>query len=251
MPTAAIDTSAIADIERATVAAVSPSAVEEIDGWLLPFDSGTIGRAKSAVPLGHERCDPGIVDTIEARYRAKQLPAIFRIPDIEPLECVRGKLIRKGYAGDKPTLVLTGTCVAMRSASTGAPAEISARPDEAWAGVFLGEGFDPVDGAHRVKAFSRTADALFGSVHENGKTVAVGVIVFANGWASVHGMRTARAHRGQGLAGRVLAGLAEAALKRGVRPVFLQVEEDNAPALVLYLRAGFSVAWRYVYWRQD
>ena len=27
-------------IERATVAAVSPLAVEELDGWLLPFDDG-------------------------------------------------------------------------------------------------------------------------------------------------------------------------------------------------------------------
>jgi hypothetical protein len=35
-------------IERATVAAVSPEAVEELDGWLLAFDTGTVGRAKSA-----------------------------------------------------------------------------------------------------------------------------------------------------------------------------------------------------------
>ncbi len=28
----------VESIERATVAAVSPHALEEIDGWLLPFD---------------------------------------------------------------------------------------------------------------------------------------------------------------------------------------------------------------------
>ena len=35
----------IANIERATITAVSPYAVEELPGWLLPFNTGTIGRA--------------------------------------------------------------------------------------------------------------------------------------------------------------------------------------------------------------
>ena len=43
----------IANIERATLAAVSPQAVEELPGWLLPFDTSTVGRAISAVPLTH------------------------------------------------------------------------------------------------------------------------------------------------------------------------------------------------------
>ena len=235
-------------IERATVAAVSPSAVDELDGWLLPFDIGSIGRAKSAVPLRHERCAASMLDAIEARYRARQLPTVFRIPDVAPMEPLRVSLRERGYASAKPTLVMTGSCEAMRGVSDATPAEVSAKPDDAWAGVFLGEGFDSVDGANRVRAFSRAADALFASVREEGKTLAVGVVAFGHGWASVHGMRTVREQRGAGLARRVLAGLALAALDRGVRRVFLQVEEGNAPARALYRRAGFELAWRYVYW---
>ncbi|MBW8722896.1 MAG: GNAT family N-acetyltransferase, partial [Polaromonas sp.] len=52
----------IETIERATIAAVSPEIVEEFDGWLLPFDSGTVGRARSAVPLRHEPVELAIVD---------------------------------------------------------------------------------------------------------------------------------------------------------------------------------------------
>ncbi|RYF32390.1 MAG: GNAT family N-acetyltransferase, partial [Comamonadaceae bacterium] len=33
-------------IERNTIAAVAPEAVAEWNGWLLPFDHGSIGRAK-------------------------------------------------------------------------------------------------------------------------------------------------------------------------------------------------------------
>lgn len=63
-------------------------------------------------------------------------------------------------------------------------------------------------------------------------------------------MRTDQASRGRGLAGRVLAGLADAAIHRGMERSFLQVEDGNASALALYRRAGFETAWYYEYWRR-
>ena len=116
--------------------------------------------------------------------------------------------------------------------------------------MFLGEGFDPVDGASRVRTLSRAAGTLFASLKQDGRTVAAGAAAFGHGWASVHGMRTAQACRGQGLAARVLASLAAAALSRGYPRMFLQVEANNPPAQALYRRAGFEPAWTYTYWRQ-
>ena len=237
-------------IERATLAAVSPPAVEQLGDWLLPFDTGSIGRAKSAVPLRHAPSDAGVVDAIEARYRGRGLTAAFRVPEDEEFVAVRGELVRKGYHIEQPTVVYIGRSEAMLSVSGETPADLSASPDDAWASVFVGEGFDPVDGAYRVKALSRSADALYAGVRDAGKTAAVGVAAFGYGWASVHGMRTNLAHRGKGFAGRVLIALARAALDRGIARVFLQVEENNAPAISLYRRAGFAPAWRYVYWRK-
>jgi N-acetylglutamate synthase len=117
--------------------------------------------------------------------------------------------------------------------------------------VFVGEGFDPVDGASRVATLSRAPGALFASIREGGETVAAGMGGFSHGWASVHGMRTALHCRGRGLAGRVLATLADAAQQRGIDRVFLQVEAANASALALYRRAGFATAWTYSYWKQE
>lgn len=237
-------------IERATIAGVSPSAVEEIGDWLLPFDAGTIGRARSAVPLRHERCDPAEISEIEARYRARDLRPSFRLADVAPLEPLRDELRRRGYAENQQTLVQSASCEAMRRASDAAPAQIAAAPDGSWAATFSGEGFDPVDAAHRVGAFGRAPGALFASVREDADAIAVGVAALSQGWAGVHGMRTARARRGEGLAGRVLAGLAGAALARGVARAFLQVQEENAAARALYRRAGFTTLWRYAYWQQ-
>jgi hypothetical protein len=44
----------IETIERATLAALSPDAVEDAWGWLLPFDGGKISRSRTAVPLAHD-----------------------------------------------------------------------------------------------------------------------------------------------------------------------------------------------------
>jgi ribosomal protein S18 acetylase RimI-like enzyme len=237
-------------IERATLAAVVPQALEEIPGWLLPFDSGTVGRAKSAVPVAHVAPAAGALQQIEARYAARGLPAVFRIPVAAPFEAFGELLALGGYASAKPTQVHTAATEVVRRVADGAGVQIAMQPDDGWAEVFLGEGFDPVDGASRVRTLSRAAGTLFASVRENGRTVAAGAAAFAQGWASVHGMRTAQACRGRGLAARVLAALAGAAAASGYPRMFLQVEAHNAAALSLYRRAGFEPAWTYAYWRK-
>ncbi|MDH6592073.1 ribosomal protein S18 acetylase RimI-like enzyme [Variovorax sp. TBS-050B] len=240
-------------IERATVAAVSPAAVEELDGWLLPFDEGSVKRAKSAVPLAHAEVRERTLDRIEDRYDSRQLVPLLRIADEACFDGLRAELERRHYVGDSPTCVQIGTARRMRAvaAADAKLAEVEATPDEAWAALFLGEGFDPVDGAHRVRALSRAAGSLYASVREGRRTVAAGAMAFGHGWASVHGMRTDASQRGRGLAGRVLAGLAEAALARGVERVFLQVDAQNPAAHALYRRAGFATRWQYRYWQRQ
>lgn len=236
-------------IERATLAAVAPEEVLEIEGWLIGLDPGSIRRAASAVPLRHDLpADPAVLDQIEAAYAERGLNPAFRVADSLGLESVRAELARRGYAFEQPTLVKTALASAITAVTHRPPAEIAERPDDAWAAVFLGEGFDPVDGAYRVKALSRSPGARFGMVRDGDKTIAVGCGSFGHGWASVHGMRTDLSRRGEGLAGRVLVGLAGEAMSRGIDRAFLQVEEKNAPARSLYRRAGFTPAWRYFYW---
>lgn len=237
-------------MERATASAVSPEAVEELDGWLLAFDSGTVNRAKSAAPLAHTPCDLAVLGKIEARYAAHAIAPLIRLPQLPCFDGVRRELTLRGYRAERPTLVQLGAVSVMLAAFTQPPAEVAEAPDAAWAALFLGEGFDPVDGASRVAKLGSTHGSLYASVREGGATVAGGAAAFSHGWVSVHGMRTAPACRGRGLAGRVLAGIAQAALLRGVERVFLQVETGNAAALALYQRAGFATAWCYEYWRR-
>lgn len=241
-----MDPADIESLERATVEAVAPPDVLEIGGWLVPLDDGTIGRAKSAVPLRHD-LDASALDEIEAAYRSRGLKPAFRVADVPGLAGVITELSRRGYVGEQPTLVMVAS--AERVAQVAVPfADLLDHPDEAWGSVFLGEGFDPVDGAHRVRRLTEAPDALYGAIREGGRTVAVGVVSFGHGWAGVHGMRTAVDRRGSGFASRLLALFGAAAEARQVDRIFLQVEGGN-PAQNLYKRAGFEEAWRYQYWR--
>ena len=217
----------------------------EIDGWLAALDAGSIRRAKSAVPLDHS-LGPAALSEVEAAYWTEGLTPAFRIADTPGLQAVRDALTARGYAGEQPTLVKTGD-VERLAALRDRPGDLVERPDEAWAGVFLGEGFDPEDGACRVAALSRSPGAVYAAAREDGRTVAVGVASFGHGWAGIHGMRTDARCRGRGLASMVLSALGRAIQARGVDRVFLQVTEDN-DARSLYRKAGFQEAWRYRYW---
>jgi ribosomal protein S18 acetylase RimI-like enzyme len=241
----------VESIERATAAAVSPQAMEDVEGWLLAFDSGTVNRAKSAVPLRHTPVADAVSLTarIEARYAARGMPAQFRLALTPCFDALRLELRRRGYRAEQPTQVQLAPVGAVRAVSADL-AEVDAAPDAAWAALFMGEGFDPVDGASRVASLGRATGSLYASVREDGRTVAAGAAAFSHGWASVHGMRTAPAWRGRGMAGRILAAVAEAAMARGVGRCFLQVEDGNMTAQALYRRAGFVPAWSYEYWRR-
>lgn len=238
----------VESMERATIAAVAPQQVEELPGWLLPMDSGSIGRARSAVPLSHVPAEPGIVRRIEQRYQAAGLPARFRLPEVEAFDALKQGLRSLDYQPAQPTWVQIAATASVLELVSDSQAQLDERPDAAWAALFLGEGFDPVDGASRVQNLSRASGTRFASIRQQGRTLAAGAGAFSHGWCSVHGMRTERESRGRGLAAQILVGIARLASQRGIDRIFLQVAEDNEAALALYRRARFVTVWRYEYW---
>lgn len=236
---------------RATLQAVAPEQVHELPGWLLPMDGGTVGRAHSAVPLTHALCDPVVVDRIVAMYRAHGFPPVLRVPDGPAFGPVRSRLLALGFAGDLPTLTQTGGVVTLSTSladSGGEGVELAVRPDADWMAMFLGAGFDPVDGASRARSLARATNTLYASVREEGGTVACGAASFGEGWLGVHGLRTAASQRGRGLAGRLLMAMADEARRRGISRAYLQVHASSTAALALYKRVGFESAWVYRYW---
>ncbi|HYF19948.1 MAG TPA: GNAT family N-acetyltransferase [Ramlibacter sp.] len=240
----------IDSLERATLAAVPPQQLQELDGWLLPLDDGTVGRAHSAVPLRHEDVRGDLLEAIQARYSERRLAAAFRLPQEPAFDALKDELDARRYSPSQPTLTMVAAVEDVASLAAPGAVELANAPHESWSSVFLGEGFDPVDGASRVAILRRAHRSLFAAARFDGRVVAVGSACYAHDWCGIHGMRTLPAWRGRGLASSILAALAREAQRRGITRAFLQVEQANAPAQSLYRRAGFGPAWTYEYWRR-
>lgn len=241
----------IESIERATLSALAPRLLHEDDGWLIALDDGATGRANSVTVLRlGERALTAKVAEVEALYCAEGLKPQFRLAERGEIDPLRALLLDRGYVRLKPTSVQIADTATVLARLDDMPGQIDPAPDAAWLSVFTGEGFDPEDGASRARIWSRVQDATYASVREDGEAIAIGVASYGFGWAGVHGMRTLRPRRGEGLARRVLAALAVAAAARGAPRFFLQVEHDNPAAWALYGKAGFTPAWDYAYWRR-
>jgi ribosomal protein S18 acetylase RimI-like enzyme len=240
----------IAAIERATLQAVPPQRLVAFDGWLVGLDDGTVGRVHSAVPTRHEAGVAGELDAVLASFRAAGREPVLRIPRSAAFDVVRDRLTSAGHQARKPTLTMSGPVAGLAALPVPARVELSEAPAADWAGVFLGEGFDPVDGASRLAILRRGRANVYASVRVEGLLVAVGSACFAEGWCGVHGMRTAPAARGRGYAGAILAAFGRQAQARGVERAFLQVEQANDAAQALYRRAGLGDAFVYDYWKR-
>ena len=213
---------------------MAPPEVVEIGGWRVPFDDGPIGRAKSAVPLRHD-LGPEALDEIEAAFRARGLPPRFRIADVPSLGAVAADLARRGYSATQADHLQDRRLERRHGAPfADGPAMLLSEPSDGLGCGFPGRRFrSQADGAPSAcAALTRSPDAVYGAAGEGAEIQAVGVMSFGAGWAGVHGMRTAPAHRGKGLASRILATLEGPSRRqaRGVTRVFLQVEEPNPAA---------------------
>ena len=235
-------------LERATLAAVAPERLEALPDWLLPMDHGTVGRARSAVPLSHEPPAPDTLDAIAARYRAAGHVPRFRLPETPAWAAAHAHLGAHGFVRQQPTWTQVAPLQALLAVPSHPQAVLDTRPDAAWMAMFLGEGLDPVDGASRSQALARATGTWYASLRASGQTLACGAASLGHGWLGVHGLRTAAPHRGRGYAGALMRAMAEHAQTQGIRRVFLQVDAHNAAALSLYGRMGFERAWCYAYW---
>lgn len=243
----------IESLERATLDAVAPQQTHELPGWLLPFDTSSIGRATSAVPLRHAALPSESIADIESSYLAHSLEPRFRIADVSGLLSLQQALGARGFVATQPTLTQVGSLAALLDstrAANAAPVIVSQHPTDAWQAVYTAAGFDAADGAQRVQALSRSTTVLYASISTTEGPLAAGTASISQGWASFHGMRTVPQARGRGYARRIMAELARAAQAQGLERAFLQVEEYNTTAIALYERLGFHTAWRYHYWRK-
>ena len=90
----------------------------------------------------------------------------------------------------------------------------------------------------------RQPNTLVHRLRQGSKFIGFAVSRMAADEAEILTIAVAPAHRGRGLSRQLLLTHLGHLAGRGVRTVFLEVEENNQPARRLYDRAGFTVAGR-------
>lgn len=105
-------------------------------------------------------------------------------------------------------------------------------------------------GIPEFKTILTSGDALiaFAVVYgDNGETLSVGRVAIdtETGYAGIAALATAEHARRRGLARIVLRDLLAFAAGHGAENTYLEVDEENAPALALYASLGYTTAHRY------
>ena len=122
---------------------------------------------------------------------------------------------------------------------------MAAEPDDDWLAMYHYRGQELPPIARRL--LMSAPWQAFASVREAGETIAIGRVAAAGDWAGLTAVEVQPHHRRRGLAAAVTTALAAQAAARGVKGLYLQVEDDNAAARALYHRTGFSDHHAYHY----
>ena len=221
--------------------------------WRLRFTDGVTRRANSVWPYGGAPEEPldEAIGAVREAYARRGLPAVFQLSRELGCASLDDRLDALGWASEAPVAVRTATPDAAGSAATDG-VTVSPAPSEDWfafsgpGGRFRGEAAS----VYRALLERITAPCAFAERRVDDRIVAVGLGVAGATGVGVFGMRTDEAHRRAGHGQAILAGIAAWSRARGAARLYLQVEDDNAPALALYERSGFATRYRYHYRRE-
>ncbi|HEY0188030.1 MAG TPA: GNAT family N-acetyltransferase [Cellulomonas sp.] len=235
-----------------------PVRTRTVGGWRVGLSGGFTRRANSVLPLGRPGDLGAAVDAAASVLVDAGLPAVFRVCSAAP-EGVDELLEQRGYAAVAATDVLVRDLVADRPSRMPAGPRpvpphlrigVADRPDDGW-----------LDGWTAVKAGAQPGDrdlprtivtgspALYLTAVDTRAHQVVAVIraALTDDWVGLSCLMVRPDARRQGL-GRLLTERAlRAAVERGARRAFLQVEVGNDGAADLYVSAGFRPAERYHY----
>lgn len=231
-----------------------PEIEQSLDGWRLRYNQGVNRRCNSVWPnqLGDKLKLEERLELVEEFYRRWEVWPRFQIcPAAQPVGLAE-VLAARGYTNYARTAVQIAPIETIQS---GAPQksvyniEIISRFNQSWFDLYSEvEGLDPPMAAMRRGTLTRIgARAGFALLRIDGEVMAIGMGVLERGWVGIFCMVIHTRFRRQAAASSILNSLASWGKEHGAPQMYLQVMENNTPALALYERAGFERLYQYYY----
>jgi ribosomal protein S18 acetylase RimI-like enzyme len=221
---------------------------QRLGQWRLRAAQGWTNRANSALPLG----DSGqpLTDTVAACvafYQARGLPPKITVP-LPVRRDVADHLSAAGWFAQPVVLVQAAPIETVAEPAADAVVLLDAPTPEfldrlsGWKAALPPAALEVLTGVRPVG---------FAEVRDQGTLLATARGAVVREWLHLGLVEVDPIARRQGLAQRVSSAVARWGQGHGATRVVLQVEEDNAAAVALYRRMGFTTHHRYVTFRLD
>ncbi len=180
--------------------------VREAPGLGLPRTNACLAIGDPQRPLDQA------VDEVRAFYAALDRPALVRVEAGSSVETAFLEAGWRGVPDEEPSSFLVADLASAREAA--------------------GSG----EGTETRAAHTRLLTVLPVDGHEVGRVRGE----LNDGWLGVHGLQVEEASRRRGHARTLMSGLLSVAGASGAHTAWLEVADDNAPALALYAGPGFG-----------
>ena len=220
------------------------------DGWLLFLSPGRAKRARSVNAwFGSTLPVEAKIDRCREVYGRHALPLLFRItPFVQPatLDAV---LEARGYRRFDDTLVQVCALDAPPAPVDVDRLSIGTLPVDAFVEA-VGEARGSTASqraAHLERLAQSPLDVRPVVARLDGDVVGGGIVSVEGDVAGLFDIFTSASVQRRGIGTAIVARLLAEGWQRGARDAYLQVNEDNAPALAVYRKFGFVTRYRYHY----
>jgi GNAT superfamily N-acetyltransferase len=238
-------------IEEAGLNALQTQRQLFYDGWLLRLSAGKAKRARSVnayfgstFPLAHK------IEHCERIYARHGLAPLFRMTPFDRPADLENALAARGYKAFDETLVQ-----ARRLEE--APAVPDAHPDVEIAALGVDAFVEAVGDlrgspasqrdAHRERLQNSPLEKRCVAIRAAGRVLCTAQVAIEGELVGIYDVVTADDARGRGHATLACASLLSWAWQHGASVAYLQVNEDNAPAIAIYRKLGFATMYAYHY----
>jgi ribosomal protein S18 acetylase RimI-like enzyme len=219
------------------------------DGWVLRFAAGYTKRANSVYPLYPSRT--GLDEKIRAcelLYRARNLPAVFKLTRDSAPEELDASLDALGYRVDSPTSVQL-LDISQEKFRTDGDVKLANKETKAWHEAFARMNNVSPENSTTHESILRAIlpEKCCAAVYAGKRIIGCGLGVLQAACLGIFDLVIDSDHRGQGLGTNLMIGLLAWGQERGANLAYLQVMQDNESAMSLYKKIGFQEKYRYWY----